>query len=101
MYGLHNKLQAAPGKGKELSDILLQASKLVFEHKCMLYMVSIDEGTPDAVWITEVWPTREDHDASLQLAGVRELIARAMPLIGEPPTRGQVLNVLGGLTGQN
>ena len=96
-YGLHGKLQAANGKGRELAQILLEAADIVLNGKCQLYLVSLDESTPDAVWITEVWESKEDHDESLQAPEVRAVIGKAMPLIGEPPSKGQVLEVLGGL----
>ena len=36
---------------------------------------------PDDVWVTEVWRREADHDASLAMEGVPELIAKARPLI--------------------
>ena len=49
---------------------------------CELYLVSTSEtDDDDAVWITEVWRSEDDHDASLLLSGVPELIGRARPLI--------------------
>jgi quinol monooxygenase YgiN len=96
-YGLHGHLQAQPGKGKELANILLQASQLVATAKgCRLYVISKDENTPDAVWITEIWDTKEDHDDSLKSPAVRELIGKAIPLLDGNPTTGQELKVLGG-----
>ncbi|MEM6764566.1 MAG: antibiotic biosynthesis monooxygenase [Bacteroidota bacterium] len=96
-YGLHGKLQAVPGKGRQLADILMKASKLVSNAKgCHLYLVSMDTQDPDAVWITEVWDAEEDHDQSLTMPGVRELIGHAMPILAGKPERGQVLDVLGG-----
>ncbi len=59
-------------------------------------MVSKDKNTPDAVWVTEVWDSKEDHDNSLAVAGVRELIAQAMPLLAGMPEKGQELEILGG-----
>lgn len=96
-YGLHNKLQATAGAGDDLAKILLQAADLM-KHApgCHVYAVSLDEATPDAVWITEVWTDQAAHDASLGLPGVRELIAQAMPLLAAPPQKGQTLKVLGG-----
>jgi quinol monooxygenase YgiN len=96
-YGLHGKLTATPGNGNKLADILLEAAQLVSTAKgCYLYLVSQDETTPDAVWVTEVWEQKEDHDASLQVAGVKELIAQAMPLLQGRPEKGQELQILGG-----
>ena len=96
-YGLHGKLQAISGKGEELSNILLEASQLVATAKgCHLYLVSTDPADADAIWITEVWDSQEDHDQSLSIPRVRELIGKAMPILAGKPEKGQVLTVLGG-----
>lgn len=96
-YGLHGKLKAASGKGDQLASILLEAAKLVSAAKgCHLYLVSKDQNDKDAVWVTEVWDSKENHDESLKLPGVRELISQAMPVLAGPPEKGQVLEVLGG-----
>ena len=96
-YGLHGKLQATAGNGEKLAQILLEAAKLVSTAKgCLLYLVSLDQTTPDGVWVTEVWDSKDDHDNSLQVPGVRELIGQAMPLLDGRPEKGQELEVLGG-----
>ena len=96
-YGLHGKLQATTGNGRSLADLLLEASRLVATARgCRLYLVSQDAQEADAVWVTEVWDSQQDHDNSLNVAGVRELISQAMPLIEGPPQPGQRLTVLGG-----
>ncbi|MEM7510616.1 MAG: antibiotic biosynthesis monooxygenase [Bacteroidota bacterium] len=96
-YGLHGKLQAAQGRGDELAIILLKAADLVSTAKgCHLYLVSTDSDDEDAIWITEVWDSQEDHGQSLSIPGVRELIGQAMPILAGKPEKGQVLNVLGG-----
>ncbi|MBF8965733.1 antibiotic biosynthesis monooxygenase [Pontibacter sp. FD36] len=96
-YGLHGKLQATTGNGPKLAQILLEASRLVSTAKgCRLYLVSQEDTAPDDVWVTEVWDSKEDHDNSLQVAGVKELIGQAMPLLAGRPEKGQVLEVLGG-----
>ncbi len=96
-YGLHGHLKASPGKGGQLANILLEAAQLVSTAKgCQIYFISRTEAEPDTVWITEVWDSPADHEASLQVPGVRELIGQAMPILAESPQRGQILNVLGG-----
>ncbi|WP_210485808.1 putative quinol monooxygenase [Rufibacter aurantiacus] len=96
-YGLHGKLTASAGNGEKLAAILLEAAQLVSTAKgCHLYLVSIDKTLEDAVWVTEVWDSQEDHDNSLQVPGVRELISQAMPLLAGKPEKGQVLEILGG-----
>jgi quinol monooxygenase YgiN len=100
-YGLHGSLQAKKGEGQALADILLQAAELVRGAKgCHAYFVSLDEKTPDAVWVTEVWDDKESHDESLKAPEIRALIGQAMPMLAEMPAGGQTLQVLGGVIGK-
>ena len=48
---------------------------------CELYVISRSPDDADAVWVTEVWTSRDAHRASLEDDRVRELITRARPLI--------------------
>lgn len=97
MYLLQGKLLAKAGAKEQLAAILLQAAALMEQAKgCKLYAVATDTEGSDAVHVTEIWNSREDHDASLHVAGVRELIQQAMPLLAETPKKGQEYNLLGG-----
>jgi quinol monooxygenase YgiN len=96
-YGLYGKLQAQSGKGKELGEILLKAAKLMENAKgCILYLVNKEVGNADSIYIIEVWESKEDHDNSLKVPGVSELIKQALPILAEKPTGGTTLEVLGG-----
>jgi quinol monooxygenase YgiN len=96
-YLLHGKLDARDGDGDNLASILLEASILVSTAKgCISYIISKDAADSNAVWITEVWESKQHHDDSLKVAGVRELISRAMPLLAGTPQKGQELIILGG-----
>ncbi|MFD3000795.1 putative quinol monooxygenase [Pontibacter toksunensis] len=96
-YGLHGKLTATEGNAEKLSSILLQASALVSTARgCHLYMVSKDKTDENVVWVTEVWDSKEDHDNSLTVEGVRELISQAIPILNGRPEQGQELEILGG-----
>ena len=86
-YLLHGKLTAADGQTERLAGILLEASRLISTAKGC---------NPTAVWVTEVWDSREDHDQSLHLPGVRELIGQALPILAGTPQKGQELEVIGG-----
>lgn len=95
-YGLHGKLKATTGNGDELASILQQASTLMTAaNGCHLYLVSKDIQNGDVVWITEVWDTKDDHDNSLSLPGVRELISKAIPILDGQPEKGTELEVIG------
>ncbi|MFB3087396.1 MAG: putative quinol monooxygenase [Acidiferrobacterales bacterium] len=94
-FGMHVKMAAHPGKRDELSDIMLKASRLMSEaNGCELYIVHLSPDQPGTIWITEVWSSKEAHDASLSVPGVQDLILLARPLIAEmTPT---LLQPLGG-----
>ncbi len=95
-YGIYGKLTAKQGKREELVGILLQASGLVRNAKgCHHYIVNKDVRDENAVWVNEIWDSKADHDNSLKLPGVAELIALAMPLIEGPPVQ-VFLDVVGG-----
>lgn len=97
-YLLHGKLTAKQGYRDELAAILLDASKLVSTSKgCKIYVIGFDTNEDNAVFITEIWETKEDHDNSLKVDGVRELIIKAMPLLEGHPTKGQEIEILGGV----
>lgn len=80
-YGLLGKFTARPGKRDELVEILKQAADLLEENEeCIHYVVNVT-GEPDVIWVTEVWSSKEAHDASLEPEKIRTLIQQAMPLI--------------------
>lgn len=94
-YGFHGKLKATEGNGPKLSALLLEASRAMSAVKgCHLYMVSRDRNDADAIWVTEVWDSKDDHDNSLKLEGARELIAQAMPILDRSSMERQELDVL-------
>jgi quinol monooxygenase YgiN len=79
MYGLIGRIDAVPGKRDALMDILLEGTAGM--PGCLLYVVSRDVDAPDALWVTEIWARKEDHQASLTLPAVRDAIGRGRPLI--------------------
>lgn len=94
-YLLHGKLSATPGNTQKLTDVLMQASRMMSIAKgCNLYAISKDQADANSVWITEIWDSKEDHDNSLKSEKVRELISKAMPLLDGVPQKGQELEIL-------
>lgn len=97
-YLLHGKLVAKKGSQKELTTILLKASQLMEEVcGCRLYAVSRDREDDSAVYVTEIWDSKEDHDLSLTSEKVKNLIMKAIPLLENNPEKGQELELIGGL----
>ncbi len=86
MFGLCGKMKAHAGQRDALLDYLLQGAELLRELEgCYVYVISSLPDEPDAIWITEVWRSKDDHQASLKLDGVQAIIKAARPLIAAAP----------------
>jgi quinol monooxygenase YgiN len=79
MHGLIGKMRAVPGQRDALIAILLEGTDAM--PGCLSYIVARDAADADAIWITEVWDSRESHAASLRLPAVQDAIRRGRPLI--------------------
>ena len=79
MYGLIGKIISQPGQRDALTAILLEG--LAEMPGCLSYIVAADPADPDAIWVTEVWASQADHQASLALPAVQRAIAAGRPLI--------------------
>lgn len=79
MYGLIGKMTTAEGKRDELIKVLLDGTSTM--PGCMSYIVAKDPADANAIWITEVWDTKENHEASLKLPSVQAAIAKGRSMI--------------------
>lgn len=95
-YGLSGNFTAKKGKGDELTSILENAASLMKGAKgCLVYIVGQQSDNKDIVHVFEVWDSKQDHDDSLNVEGVRELIGKAMPIIEGKPN-GIEIDITGG-----
>src|SRR5690606_21557059 len=79
MFGMIGKMTATPGQRDQLVAMLLENTGAM--PGCLSYIVALDTEDADGIWVTEVWDNEASHKASLSLPAVREVIARARPLI--------------------
>ena len=79
MYGLIGKIKSMAGQRDALMAILLDG--LVDMPGCLSYIVAADPTDPGAIWVTEVWESREHHQASLTLPSLQQAISKGRPLI--------------------
>ncbi len=79
MYGLIGKMFAAEGKRDELIEILLAGTDEM--PGCLSYVIAKDPSDKNAIWITEVWESKESHAASLKIPTVQAAIAKGRPMI--------------------
>jgi quinol monooxygenase YgiN len=81
-FGLFGKFTAVPGQRDALVERLLEAARTISAAPgCELYVVHTSTDDDDAVWVSEVWASEADHDASLQMPGARDFVEATMPLI--------------------
>ncbi|MDX2154723.1 MAG: putative quinol monooxygenase [Bryobacteraceae bacterium] len=79
MFGLIGKMTAVSGGRDELISILLEGTGSM--PGCRSYVVARDAADENALWVTEVWDSKEQHRASLSLPAVKAAIAKGRPLI--------------------
>ncbi|HEY4583488.1 MAG TPA: putative quinol monooxygenase [Lysobacter sp.] len=79
MYGLIGKINVAPGQRHAVVEALLDGADAM--PGCLSYVVAEDPADADAIWVTEVWDSKESHANSLALPAVQAAIRRARPHI--------------------
>ena len=86
-YGLIGQMLAQPGQRAALIAILADGTTRMPGN--MAYLIGEDAANPDAIWIVELWDSKDAHAASLQLPEVRAAIAKGRPLIAGFGTRAE------------
>lgn len=86
-YGLLGQMMAQPGKRAELVAILTEGTGEMPGN--IAYLVGEDSANADAIWIVELWESKEAHAASLTLPAVQAAIAKGRPLIAGFGTRAE------------
>jgi len=79
MYGLIGKMTTVAGQRDALIAILIEGTDKM--PGCLSYIVAKDPSDENAIWITEVWDSKANHEASLKLPAVQRAITRGRPLI--------------------
>jgi quinol monooxygenase YgiN len=95
-YGYIGSMRTRPQRRDEVTEILLSGADGLRSAGCQLYAVCTDPADDSVIWVTEIWDSAEQHEASLQLPETRAAIGRAMPMLTGEFTR-QELTVVGGL----
>jgi quinol monooxygenase YgiN len=62
---------------------------------CELYVINTSAADTDTVWVTGVWGSQAELDASLTLDRVKASVERAVSLLAGPPERIDILPVGG------
>jgi quinol monooxygenase YgiN len=85
-YGCYVKFIAQPGQ----RDALVEKAA-----GCELYIINTSPTEPESVWVTEVWRSQQEHDASLTIESAQAAIKQVLPLLAGAPEKIDVLPVGG------
>jgi quinol monooxygenase YgiN len=78
----YGKAVAREGRGEALAELLLAAAAdLDGDPGCELYLVNRQVGEPDVIWVTELWRSQDDLDASLEKIRGSDQVASVMELV--------------------
>lgn len=95
-FAMCGKMTAQPGQREALLGILSAAADLMRNVEgCRTYIVYTDADDANAIWVTELWDSKEAHDESLKAENVRTLIGQAMPLLAGSPEGATLIPVTG------
>lgn len=95
-YGYIGSMKTQQGKRDDVVAILLSGLDGLRAAGCIQYTVGVSLEDDVTIWTSEVWSSKEQHDASLQLPEAKHAIARAMPMLTGNFTRTET-TVQGGL----
>ncbi|MBU2669139.1 antibiotic biosynthesis monooxygenase [Actinoplanes bogorensis] len=98
LYGYLGSMKTKPGHRDEVASILTSGADGLRAAGCHLYVVGLAADDDVTIWVSEIWESREAHDASLQLPETRAAIGRAMPMLTGEFTSQETV-VAGGLLG--
>ena len=94
--GRYVQLKAREGQRDALVEHMLCVAQLLADVPgCELYVINTSAADTDTVWVTEVWSSQAELDASLTLADVKASVEQVLPLLAGPPERIDVLPVGG------
>jgi len=80
----YGKAVVREGRGEELAQLLLAtAADLDGDPGCELYLVNRQVGEPDVIWVTELWRSQDDLDASLEKIRGSDKVASVLQLVGD------------------
>jgi quinol monooxygenase YgiN len=95
-YALINKLTAKPGQRDRVAQILIESGKLFDDNAaCIFSMVSESAQDANVLWVTDLWNSREEHEAALKQPELRPFVAEALPLLEGMPEQIEVRPVGG------
>ena len=94
--GRYVQLKAREGQQDVLVEYMLGVARLLADVPgCELYVINTSAADSNTVWVTEVWSSQAELDASLTLDRVKVTVQQVVSLLAGPPERIDILPVGG------
>jgi quinol monooxygenase YgiN len=78
----YGRMTVQPGRGADAAALLLEAAdELRSDDGCELYLVNRQADDPDVIWVTELWRSQADLDASIARIRGSDRVAEVMALV--------------------
>jgi len=74
-YGYIGSMKATAGHRDDVISILLSGVDGLRRAGCHLYVVSAAQGDDETIWVSEVWESKEHHDASLAMGDLATTVS--------------------------
>ncbi|HEV2460350.1 MAG TPA: antibiotic biosynthesis monooxygenase [Ktedonobacterales bacterium] len=95
-YGCYVKFTAQLGQRDVLVEHLVRAAAFAQNTAgCQLYLINTSPAEQESVWVTELWGSQQEHDASLSGEGAQAAIQQVLPLLVGPPEKFDLVPVGG------
>jgi quinol monooxygenase YgiN len=95
-YGYIGSMRVTDGHRDDVVAILTSGADGLRAAGCRVYAVGVSAADQNMIWVTEIWASKEHHDASLRLPEARAAIASVKPMLTGEYTA-QELDIAGGL----
>jgi quinol monooxygenase YgiN len=80
----YGRMTAKPGRGEELARLMLAAAaEQAGDPGCLLYLVNRAKGDAEVLWVTELWRSQTDLDASIERIRGSDDVTAVMALVEE------------------
>jgi len=89
-------MKTKSGHRDDVVSILLGGADHLRAAGCDLYIVSLSDHRRRHIWFSELWQSKEHHDASLPLPETKAAVSKATPMLTGEFTS-QEVTVVGGL----
>ncbi|QVI20099.1 antibiotic biosynthesis monooxygenase [Nocardia tengchongensis] len=87
MFSVYGRVSALPNQRDTVIELIHEAAQACGESSGLVaYSINAPINDPNSVWVTQLWVSKDAHDATTHRESVRAVSLRMVPLLAAPPT---------------